>query len=83
DAYNLKLSIARAQSCVDYVISKGIKAERLVSKGWGETNPLVTEAEINKMKPKSEEWEAAHQKNRRTALKVLGESEIKIINSSK
>lgn len=83
DAYNLKLSIARAQSCVDYVISKGIKAERLVSKGWGETNPLVTEAEIKKMTPKSEEWEAAHQKNRRTALKVLGESEIKIINSSK
>jgi len=83
DSYNLKLSIARAQSCVDYVISKGIKAERLVSKGWGETNPLITEAEIKKMKPKSEEWEAAHQKNRRTALKVLGESEIKIINSSK
>lgn len=83
DAYNLKLSIARAQSCVDYVISKGIKAERLVSKGWGETNPLVTEDEIKKMTPKSEEWEAAHQKNRRTALKVLGESEIKIINSSK
>ena len=80
DAYNLKLSIARAQSCVDYLVSKGIKSERLKPKGWGETNPLVTEAEIKKLTPKSPEWEAAHQKNRRTALKVIGESEIKIIN---
>ena len=83
DAYNLKLSIARAQSCVDYIISKGIKSDRLLPKGWGETNPLVTEAEIKKMTPKSEEWEAAHQKNRRTALKVIGETEIKIINNGK
>lgn len=80
DAYNLKLSIARAQSCVDYLISKGIKESRLKPKGWGETNPLVTEAEIKKLTSKSPEWEAAHQKNRRTALKVIGESEIKIIN---
>jgi outer membrane protein OmpA-like peptidoglycan-associated protein/tetratricopeptide (TPR) repeat protein len=81
DAYNMKLSVARAKSCVDYLISKGIAAERLKSKGFGETNPLIKESEINKMKKKSPEWEAAHQKNRRTALKVIGESEIKIINS--
>lgn len=80
DKYNLKLSIARAQSCVDYLISKGIKASRLTSKGWGETNPLIKDDEINKLQAKSPEWEAAHQKNRRTALKVVGESEIKIIN---
>jgi outer membrane protein OmpA-like peptidoglycan-associated protein len=83
DAYNMKLSIARAKSCVDYLISKGIAAERLKSKGYGETNPLIKEAEINKMKKKSPEWEAAHQKNRRTALKIIGESEIQIINSGK
>lgn len=83
DAYNLKLSQARAQSCVDYLVSKGIQASRLNSKGFGETNPLIPEAEINKMKKKSPEWEAAHQKNRRTALRVVGESEIKIINKGK
>jgi OOP family OmpA-OmpF porin len=83
DAYNMKLSVARAKSCVDYLISKGIAAERLRSKGFGETNPLIKESEINKMKKKSPEWEAAHQKNRRTALKVIGESEIQIINSGK
>jgi outer membrane protein OmpA-like peptidoglycan-associated protein len=80
DAYNMKLSQARAQSCVDYIVSKGVPAERLTAKGFGETNPLIKEAEINKLKKKSPEWEAAHQRNRRTALKVVGESQIKIIN---
>ena len=80
DKYNMKLSQARAQSCVDYLVSKGIASSRLMPKGFGESNPLIKEAVINKMKKKSPEWEAAHQKNRRTALKIVGESEIKIIN---
>lgn len=83
DKYNMKLSQARAQSCVDYLVSKGILATRLVAKGFGESNPLIKEVDINKMKKKSPEWEAAHQKNRRTALKIVGESEIQIINSGK
>ena len=80
DEYNLRLSQARAQSCVDYLISKGIKTNRLIAKGWGETDPIVKQDAIDKMVPKSEEFEAAHQKNRRTAFKVIGESDIKIIN---
>lgn len=83
DDYNLRLSQARAQSCVDYLISKGIKKERLIAKGWGETDPIIKQAQIDKMVPKSEEFEAAHQKNRRTAFKVVGESDIKIINKGK
>ena len=83
DKYNLKLSQARAQSCVDYLVLKGIAATRLIPKGFGESNPLIKESEINKMKKKSPEWEAAHQRNRRTALKVIGESEIQIINKGK
>ena len=83
DKYNMKLSQARAQSCVDYLVSKGIVATRLTAKGFGEANPLIKEAVINKLKKKSPEWEAAHQKNRRTALKVIGETEINIINSGK
>ncbi|MBP7807990.1 MAG: OmpA family protein [Bacteroidia bacterium] len=82
DAYNERLSQARAQSCVDYLISKGIKKDRLIAKGWGEKQPIIPEAEINKMVPKSEEFEAAHQKNRRTAFKVIGESTLKIINKT-
>jgi len=43
--YNSALSQRRAQSVVDYLISKGINSGRLVAKGYGETWPKkVTEA---------------------------------------
>lgn len=83
DAYNMKLSAARAQSCVDYLISKGIAKSRMIANGYGETKPIIPESEINAMVAKSPEWEAAHQKNRRTAFKVIGESTINIINKAK
>jgi OmpA-OmpF porin, OOP family len=83
DDYNMRLSRARAQSCVDYIISKGIPKARIIANGYGETRPIITEDEINKMVPKSDEWEAAHQKNRRTAFKVIGESTLNIINKGK
>lgn len=82
DAYNMKLSQGRAQSCVDYMVSKGISAKRIKATGYGETKPIIPESEINKMVPKSEEFEAAHQKNRRTAFRVIGESKINIINKT-
>ncbi|WP_293296267.1 OmpA family protein [Allomuricauda sp.] len=37
DAYNLWLSQKRAQSTVDYMVSKGISSERLKGEGFGET----------------------------------------------
>jgi peptidoglycan-associated lipoprotein len=85
DAANQKLSEARAKSCVDYLISKGINPARLKAKGYGEKAPLevkdaegkvmytLSEAYINKTtkgKPK-EEFEALMQKNRRTVFSVL------------
>lgn len=39
---NLKLSEDRAKAVLDYLISKGIKPDRLISKGYGETKPLTT-----------------------------------------
>ncbi len=39
DAYNLDLSRRRAQSVVNYLIEKGISRERLVAKGYGESQP--------------------------------------------
>jgi peptidoglycan-associated lipoprotein len=85
DAANQKLSEARAKSCVDYLISKGINPARLKAKGYGEKAPLevkdadgkvmytLSEAYINKVtkgKPK-EEYEALMRKNRRTVFSVL------------
>lgn len=70
NSYNLKLSQRRAESCVKYLVSKGIDPARLVAKGYGETNPKITQAQIDKMKTQ-EEKEAAYQKNRRTEFRVL------------
>lgn len=37
--YNLKLSKRRAQSCVTYLVTKGIPEERLKAVGYGESQP--------------------------------------------
>lgn len=76
DSYNLTLSQARAKSCVDYLISKGIQADRLEAKGYGETQTLIPDKDIDKMAT-SDEKEAAHQKNRRTSFRPVKEGKIK------
>jgi OmpA-OmpF porin, OOP family len=42
DAYNQKLSEKRAKMVRDYIISKGVEADRLVAVGMGKLNPKVT-----------------------------------------
>lgn len=39
--YNQKLSLQRAQSVKDYLVSKGVAADRLSAVGKGSTNPVV------------------------------------------
>jgi len=68
--HNKPLSQARAQSCVDYLISQGIDSARLKAKGWWFSQPLISTAEIAKMKTK-EQKDAAYQTNRRTEFRVL------------
>jgi OOP family OmpA-OmpF porin len=41
DAYNMKLSQARAEAVRAYLVSKGIASSRLVAKGYGFHQPLV------------------------------------------
>jgi len=41
DKYNQKLSERRAETIKKYLVSKGVKAERLVAKGKGEAEPIV------------------------------------------
>ncbi len=45
-ADNMELSQKRAQSVVDYLISKGIAADRLQARGYGETQPKVVDEKI-------------------------------------
>jgi len=41
DQYNQKLSEKRAQSVVDYLVSKGIPANKISARGMGESNPVT------------------------------------------
>ena len=72
-ADNEKLSQRRAETCVKFLVEKGIDPGRLVAKGYGLRKPRAAGLEcetIKKMKTK-EEQEAAHQRNRRTQFEVI------------
>lgn len=44
DAYNMKLSQQRAEAVRNYLVSKGIAADRLSAKGYGESQPVAGNA---------------------------------------
>lgn len=67
DKYNMRLSQKRAQSVVDYLISRGIPTERLVPKGYGETKPIAPNS-----LPNGKDNPDGRQLNRRTEFKVIG-----------
>ena len=46
EEYNMILSQKRAQSVVDYLVSKGIEIERLTAKGYGKSSTKVVDATI-------------------------------------
>jgi peptidoglycan-associated lipoprotein len=87
NADNKVLSEKRAKSVVDYLISKGIAADRLTSVGFGKEKPVVVDANVAKKYPfmkendkldefyvlklTPEQQETANQINRRTEFRVL------------
>lgn len=64
DSYNATLSQRRAESAVNYLITKGIDAERLGAVGYGETQPAADCICVRCT-------ENEHQTNRRTTFKVV------------
>lgn len=52
DSYNQKLSEQRAQSVVDYLVSKGIPSNKISARGMGESNP-VTGSTCNNVKARA------------------------------
>lgn len=60
DSYNAALSNRRAKAVRDYLVKAGVAPERLVSEGYGETQPIV-----------EGDSEAARAQNRRVEFKIL------------
>jgi outer membrane protein OmpA-like peptidoglycan-associated protein len=61
EPFNQKLSEARAQSTRDYLVSQGVAAEAITSKGYGEEHPIA-----------SNTTETGRRENRRVELVVSG-----------
>lgn len=60
DEYNKRLSQARTEVVVDWLIKKGINKNRLIAKGYGEDKPIATN-----------DTKEGRQLNRRTEFKIL------------
>ena len=87
DEYNKALSQKRAETVVDYLIKKGIAAERLTPVGYGEEHPKTIRKKVAEHYPwlkegdvlteefitklKPDQQETANALNRRTEFKVL------------
>ena len=68
DAYNMKLSVRRADSVKAYLVSKGVAASRVYTEGKGERQP-VKECKGN---TKNKDLIACLEPNRRTEIEAVG-----------
>lgn len=70
--YNINLSQRRAESAVKYLLKKGIPQERLVAKGYGETQVMEDCSGYTDCPEAGEGDCPCHQNNRRTEFKIIG-----------
>lgn len=77
DAYNKKLSQKRAESVVNYLISKGIPNNHIKAMGYGESNPIAPNNN-----PDGTDSPDGRAKNRRTDFKIIGVIDAEIINEA-
>ena len=64
--YNITLSQRRAESTVKYLVSKGVSADRLTAKGYGESRPVARNTN-----PDGTDNPDGRQRNRRTEFRIL------------
>lgn len=70
DTQSQRLDRKRAQSIVDYLITKGVEQYRLTAVGYWKNVPLITQKEINRLTTVQEK-EEAHSINRRIEFKII------------
>lgn len=74
EAYNQKLSEKRAQTVVDYLIAKGIPADKISARGMGKSNP-VTGNTCDGVKPRAALIECLAP-DRRVEIEVKGYKDV-------
>ncbi|MGZ3932117.1 MAG: OmpA family protein [Bacteroidia bacterium] len=75
DNYNEKLSQRRAESVVNYLMEKGIRKQRLLAKGYGESKPVAPNDN-----PDGSDNPEGRALNRRTDFRIIGHLDIEVIN---
>jgi len=70
DAYNRKLSLKRAESVKAYLVRKGVPANRILTDGKGETQPVTKPGECKG--PATKKVIACLQPDRRVEIEVIG-----------
>ena len=69
---NLMLSQSRSEWLRNYIIQQGVNPKNISAKGYGESEPIIQEEEINKYRNSDkDEYKRLHQRNRRTELKIM------------
>ncbi len=76
DEYNIDLSRRRAKSVQKWLDERGIKAKRVVTKGYGEAKPIA-----DNLKPDGSDDPDGRQMNRRIELTILSVDGKKIITT--
>jgi len=66
EAYNLRLSKKRADAVKDYAISLGVSPDRILTKGYGEEEPIATNETLE-----------GRQDNRRVELAIYANEKLK------
>ncbi len=69
--YNDTLSQARADSAVEYIVSKGIDPRRIVAKGYGERDLRIKKCSCDRTDANRVCTEEEHQLNRRTTVTII------------
>jgi len=71
DVYNMTLSQARAQSCVDYIVLSGVDETRIYAKGYGKRKPVAPNS-----LPNGKDNPEGRQLNRRTEFTVVNVEQL-------
>lgn len=70
ESYSMKLSKARANTIMRYMIDKGVPPSQLSAQGYEKTQPLVSDEHLKGV-PSAKGREELHQLNRRVEFRIL------------